>query len=129
MPPKRTRKAEVVSSDSTLERPASMMPIYVHPADAGHATFFDGLTSDQVLSLIVGVATRLSARVAALQHSSAPGNARVFRDCIRVTHSALSFVGPAIIDLVELEMVLQRSLSDLITGLAEVTTPSRRRRI
>jgi len=129
MPPKRRLKAEVQSSDSSSERTASPLPTYLHPADASHAAFFAGLTTDQVLSLIVGVATRLSARVSALSHSAASGDARVFiRDCIRDTHSALSFVGPAVLDLAGLEMVLQQSLLDLHAALAEVATPSCRRR-
>ena len=95
MPPKRKLKTEVEELSSS-------------EGSASPLLNFEGLTSDQVLSLIVGVATRLSARVAALTHSAAFGDAQVYRDSIRVTHCALSHIGPAILDLMELETVLQR---------------------
>ena len=124
------RKLEPVDRDdsSVSSSSDSPPPLYLHPAVASHAALFADLPSDVTLTQIVGVATCLSARIAALQHSTASGNTRVYRDCIRVIRNALSVVSPAIMDLAGLQLVLQHTLEQLTTGLDQVITPSRRSR-
>ena len=99
------RKFETVDRDvsSVSSSTDSPPPLYLHPAVASHAALFADLPSDAILSQIVGVATCLSARIAALTHSTASGNSRVYRDCIRVVRHAISVVSPAIMDLAGLQ--------------------------
>jgi hypothetical protein len=80
------------------------------------------------LSQIVGVATRLSARITALSYSAATVDARVYRDCIRVTRSAISLLRPAVCELAGLEVVLVASLQSSIARLDETAPPPSRRR-
>jgi len=128
MAPKRKREPVDRDGSSVSSATDAPPPLYLHPAVASQAALFADLPSDVILTQIVGVATCLSARIAALQHSTASGNTRVYRDCIRVIRNALSVVSPAIMDLAGLQLVLQHSLESLTTGLDQVTTPSRRSR-
>ena len=127
MPPKRKRHS-VERTDSSVASSEDASPLYLHYDVTGHAAMYRDLPTDVILSLIVGVATCLSARIAALRHSSASGNVRVFKDCIRVINTALSAVNSAVIDLAGLQMVLDMTLVNLSTGLDNASTPSRRSR-
>ena len=134
MPPKRKLKqsppeeSSDSGSDTSAERSESPpLPVYRNAQVGIHVDFFSGLPTESVLAQVVGVAARLSARSTALAHTSVSGEARVYRDCIRVTRSALSFLSPAVCDLAGLEIVLLASLEDLTSRLEELTTPARRR--
>ena len=131
MPPKRSRlkspPSDEDSAASTERSSSPSPPVYRNANVATHAALFAELPTDSVLSQIVGVATRLSARITALSHSAVAGDARVYRDCIRVTRSALSFLRPAVCDLAGLEIRLLASLADLTARLDEVNAPVRQR--
>ena len=67
---------------------------------------YSSLGTDDALSFIVGVATRLANVVAALQFSVGLGSRRVARDVIRVLDAALIPLSESLDALMALENVL-----------------------
>ena len=129
MPPKRKFKPEQSDDgSSSSDSSPSPLPTLQEELVAVYTELFSGFPTESVLSQIVGVATRLSARITALSYSAATGDARVYRDCIRVTRSAISLLRPAVCELAGLEVVLVASLQSLIARLDETAPPPSRRR-
>ena len=112
MPPKRSREVKTepaVSEDSDTDDNSSLLA-------AEHdcvVNTFRHLPTDSALAHIVGVATRLSTLVSNLQYSSASGDIRVSKDCIKILKQAANFVAVAVKDLTGLECVLQERLADV----------------
>jgi hypothetical protein len=75
----------------------------------------------------VGVATRLSARIVALSYSTARGEARIYRDAIRIADIALTAIESAVLDLAALELVLKQTLENLKDGQQNISPTPRRR--
>ena len=126
MPPKRRRQSEDERSNSS-ERTASPRPVHQHPVTIHHATVFAALPTEAILSQIVGVATRLSARIAALNYRPTRGDVSTYRDCIRVVGTALAVIEPAIHELAGTQIALRQSLDNLIDGLRDIPPSARRR--
>ncbi len=129
MPPKRRLKQEPPEENSDASTVSSSSPSPPeHQYDVGlHAALFANLPTESVLAQVVGVTARLNARITALAYSSVTGDARVYRDCIRVTRSSLSLLRPAICDLAALEVVLLDTLDGLVARLNDISRPVRRR--
>ena len=132
MPPKRAIKPEPEpsseGSDSSSDRSPSPSPAIHDELVCAYAALFDGHPHEVVLTQAVGVATRLSARLATLSHSAVQGDARIYRDCIRVVKRCLTILRPAVRELAGLELALLASLSRLTAGLREAPPPRRRTR-
>ena len=127
MPPKRQHQSEDESSDSSCDCAAAPLPVYQHPVTAHYATIYSALPTEAVLSQTVGVATRLSARIAALSYSTARGEARIYRDAIRIADIALTAIEYAVLDLAALELVLKQTLENLKDGQQNISPTPRRR--
>jgi hypothetical protein len=127
MPPKRRTRSEDENSDSS-ERTASPLPVHQHPVTIHHAAAFAVLPTEAILSQIVGVATRLSATIAALTYRATRGDERIYRDCIRVVGTALATIEPAIYELAAMQIVLRQKLENLTDGLQNIPPSTRRPR-
>ena len=132
MPPKRPLKPEpgpsFEDSDLSSDRSSSPAPAIHDELVCAYAALFDGHPHEVVLTQAVGVATRLSARLATLSHSAVQGDVRIFKDCIRVVKQCLTVLRPAIRELAGLELALLASLTRLTAGLRDAPPPRRRSR-
>ncbi len=132
MPPKRALKIEPESGTEDSEFSVANSPsppLTVHDELAAtYAAMFEQLPHEVVLTQAVGVATRLSARLVTLSHTAVRGDARIFKDCIRVVKRCLTIIRPAVCELAGLELALHASLDRLSAGLRETSPPRRRTR-
>ena len=71
---------------------------------------FESLHLEALLSLVVGVATRLSVAVSALKYSNVTGNGRIIRETMRLVNGALDPLTDSIDELSALEGALLQHL-------------------
>ena len=132
MPPKRALKPEPEPSaedSEASEEHSPSPPLALHDElAASYAAMFEQLPHEVVLTQAVGVATRLSARLATLSHAAVQGDARIFKDCMRVVRRCLTILRPAVCELAGLELALVASYDRLSAGLREASPPRRRSR-
>ena len=126
MPPKRSAKK--VEQLATSEDSDSEYCAVDH-----HAALLGELPTADLLTHAVGIATTLSARIAALSYKdfssfepSVEMNGRVIRNCVHVARSALELLGPAVSELVDITTILQATLESLYAALADVPPPAQR---
>jgi hypothetical protein len=99
------------------------------------AALLGELPTADLLTHVVGIATTLSARIAALSYKdfssfepSVEMDGRVIRDCEHVALSALELLGPAVSELVDITTILQATLESLSAALADIPPPAQRSR-
>ncbi len=133
MPPKRKLKPEPISTDSDDSElndsgsPTAAGPWLRDDDVRVTANIYHSLPTDALLAQISGLASLLSARIAALKPSNVTGDVRLLKDCIRILNQALFVLTPTVMDFTALEVALLGQLHDATATLAQHTGAAQRR--